>query len=990
MTGVPRFLFSCFVAASLFGAWLPGVVAGLAAGGCATETAGTVVANAGADRTVLLNAPVTLDGSASTGVTSATWTLISAPAGSTASLSDAKTLEPVFTPDVGGDYAVELSINNGAATDSVTITATSSLVSITVPEGSTITTRERFGVTEYVVDLGASGATLSGATSVIAGAGDLTYKWEQVSGPGATVVGSTTGETLEFVAPQLGDFLNATDRYKWQPLRVSRNDTKMIFKLTITDANGVAGAGTIEVFVRDAGKEIHTTSGLSNVGIGTTVYLSGPTLNAAGASASDPTRHEGSAITDWSWSLDLSQAPGSGATFADTGTTASNAQTPSFVPDVPGIYFVHFDSTTGNAGSTAIKTVKVPGTLVINAADYVGVGTISEDSPQATQCASCHDGTDRSAPEFFGDMVAGWSGTKHSHVFQDAMDLYSWLAPEPYLWPFHTVGYNKDDAAFGFDDLARDFVDPLTGRIGFEFPADGLTWDAFVQNFPSVARLSNVQCENCHGPGSEHQGDPLRISFSFSQYGVCGQCHIQEEQWQNSLHNTAGVEHGSGSYQSSWPGTATSSGCTRCHTAKGFDNFLSDGFAGLKPVTDDPGVFPGVTCVACHDPHDATNPFQLRLYGDVTMAIDGSTVNAGKAAVCYACHDGNYANQAKNCDADNDGVAEAICSTVDQTASQYWRGGMHYVPQAPMLEGKQAIADLDADGTPDLALTENSFHADPSFTLAGVAADPNLPAENNKCVTCHMAQGPSPDEEGYQHLGGHALKLRTGHGLGHLHGVPEDEVSVGGTTEAAGTVELLSACQVCHGDGLTEFNLEAQDDYDGDGAVEGIQDEVKGLLLNLSNLIKAADTDNVNQAATPLNASAGTTEGGGGFITVGDIAWAGSCSSFTTSVANACEPTSPKPYSCFSTMPVGKTRDDYQQCNFVEADPVLRRAVWNYNSVVRDGSLGIHNAAYAIQVLQGTYAAIESLLGIDKTGAAHVWGSTPPTYQTDFPQATLR
>jgi hypothetical protein len=89
----------------------------------------TLVAAAGADRTVPLNAPVQLDGSASRDGNGKTftyaWRFTSRPTSSQAALTGVTTATPVFTPDVAGAYVVELKIANatGHATDAVTITA---------------------------------------------------------------------------------------------------------------------------------------------------------------------------------------------------------------------------------------------------------------------------------------------------------------------------------------------------------------------------------------------------------------------------------------------------------------------------------------------------------------------------------------------------------------------------------------------------------------------------------------------------------------------------------------------------------------------------------------------------------------------------------------------------------------------------------------------------------------------------------------------------
>ncbi|MBI4209190.1 MAG: hypothetical protein HY538_05715 [Deltaproteobacteria bacterium] len=881
--------------------WIPLLAAFLlGAPGCSSDDAAAVAvsANAGEDADALVSDTVTLDGLASIGVDTVSWSFDSKPTGSSASLSKATTLSPTFVPDVIGSYVAKLSINNGASTDTVTVTAKNLVAAITT--SGAITTRERFNSTEYVLNLEQTGGSLSGANSRVAsGATIASYAWEQVSGPGATTTNGTTNSALEFTGPSLDDFFNASDQYKWQVLPVSRDDTKMVFKLTVTDGSGNSDSETLSVYVANDGSEIHRSTGLPNVAIKTGVYLSGPNLKATSAAST--------AITDWSWTL--SPPSGSSSTFSDSGTTSSSLEFPKFIPDVEGIYTVAYSST----------SAATSGTLLINAADWVGVGTIGGTTPVSPQCANCHDGTIQ------GDKTTGWSETHHADLFSDSIGTYAALAPEPYLWEFHTVGYDSSADNSGFDDLVTD--------ASFAFPESGMSYLAFTSGYPDMAKLANVQCENCHGPGSQHTGDPLRTSFSSAQFGVCGQCHIQETQWKNSAHNSTGVAHDRGGYQTYW---VTNSGCLRCHNARGFathvDNIddweASEEAIAAVAAAPETGAFPGITCAGCHDPHDATNDFQLRLEGNVTMVVDGSTVDAGKAAVCYTCHDALYQHDEVDCDANRDGTAESICDTLDESANQYWRQ-VHYNPQAPVLEGKGALTDLNGDGTADFSLTDNSFHTDADFTLAGVTGDTNLSAENNKCVTCHMATGPGPEEEGYQHLGGHALKLRTEHGLGHLQG---EETEADEEAEA-GDVELASICTTCHAS-VTAFNRLARDDYDGDGSQEGIQDEVTGLLLALSNKIKSLD-------ATNISSSSGTVESSGE-VTVDAIGYNGSSSSA-------------------------------QAASFNATTDTLRRAVWNHNLIARDGSLGIHNAGFALQVLQKTYTAAGG-----------------NSFTTDFPNAKQR
>src|SRR5512142_2848341 len=55
-----------------------------------------------------------------------------------------------------------------------------------------------------------------------------------------------------------------------------------------------------------------------------------------------------------------------------------------------------------------------------------------------------------------------------------------------------------------------------------------------------------------------------------------------------------------------------------------------------------------------------------------------------------------------------------------------------------------------------------------------------------------------------------------------------------------------ASCKSCHGD-VKDFNLKAKADYDGNGKIEGVQDEVKGLL---QVVWKALEAKGVKKVAT--------------------------------------------------------------------------------------------------------------------------------------------
>lgn len=125
-------------------------------------------------------------------------------------------------------------------------------------------------------------------------------------------------------------------------------------------------------------------------------------------------------------------------------------------------------------------------------------------------------------------------------------------------------------------------------------------------------------------------------------------------------------------------------------------------------------------------------------------------------------------------------------------------------------------------------------------------------------------------------------------------------------------------CDRCH-PGLDTFDRQIGADFDGDGVDFGVQTEVQRLTEILFDAIRDADT--LGAVGRP-----------GGALTPAQL--------------------SPDPS---------------------RSTTVLRRAVYNYNFVVTDGSSGIHNTTYVVQILQRTY---EQLTGVP--------------FGTAFPDATVR
>ncbi|MFH1110609.1 MAG: multiheme c-type cytochrome [Planctomycetota bacterium] len=203
--------------------------------------------------------------------------------------------------------------------------------------------------------------------------------------------------------------------------------------------------------------------------------------------------------------------------------------------------------------------------LLSSRATYVGV----------EGCVECHE-----------DQHVTWAVTKHASAF--ARLIADGEQTNPACIGCHTVGYGASDG----------FLDEQT-----------------------TPHLTDIQCENCHGPGSHHCLDaehiPLKRNLSADMCGTChrschGLCgdyyHPHYEQWSTSKHAAALAEI-------RWRSDYGAS-CVECHTTD----------YRLASEDDRPSAWEvayGLECVACHDPHGTPNEHHLRMSAE---------------ALCVQCH----------------------------------------------------------------------------------------------------------------------------------------------------------------------------------------------------------------------------------------------------------------------------------------------------------------------------------------------------------------
>ncbi len=399
-----------------------------------------------------------------------------------------------------------------------------------------------------------------------------------------------------------------------------------------------------------------TSSGLKVIGVGETWYLKG----AASAGT----------VTQYAWTL-KSKPAGSLAAL-----TATDAATCELIPDKTGQYEVGLSVTTAD-GTGEIS-------IGLTAAKWVGVGgmgglPIKIIDNQIKQCHLCH-----------AENTALWNKTGHATFFPAAIDGGAGDHYGESCISCHTVGYNSAATAVndGFDDVAK--------NLGWVFPtppAAGV-WANMVTNYPDLAHLGSIQCENCHGAGSEHVAIKSRIDQSLNE-GVCGRCHedghyhVKNTQWAKSGHAV------------NMESQATRAGCDACHSGWAFIRRIDPKVIDNRPVNG----FGQQSCAVCHDPHSGSLEGQVRTLADVTLG-NGSVVTYGGAGkLCMQCHHGRR-------------DAESYSSDPANISTHF---GPHGSAQADMLDGSNGIHY----GIP-------------------VGSSGHKNTTEDACVSCHMATEGDP------------------------------------------------------------------------------------------------------------------------------------------------------------------------------------------------------------------------------------------------------
>ncbi|GGD63320.1 PPC domain-containing protein [Lacimicrobium alkaliphilum] len=288
----------------------------------------TPVADAGEDKSAPVNTLVSLDGSGSSDadgdLITYQWQFLTLPAGSNATLEDAESVAPYFTPDIAGSYAIGLVVSDAeddSPQDVVTIEVTAANIG---PQASAVYTGD------LTVDATIS---LDGSGSVDPDNGPLplSYQWRFQSVPGDSTLDDT-------------DITSANS-----PLAAFSADVEGSYVLVLEVTDGELSDDTA-LSINIISPEICELS--VSAGPDITLELGNSAmLNNATITASDVCE----AVT-YQWQF-VSVAPDSNLVSADI----SNADQPdaTFVPDSGGSYVVQLQVSNADISASDSLTVTV-------------------------------------------------------------------------------------------------------------------------------------------------------------------------------------------------------------------------------------------------------------------------------------------------------------------------------------------------------------------------------------------------------------------------------------------------------------------------------------------------------------------------------------------------------------------------------------------------------------------------------------------------------
>jgi hypothetical protein len=708
--------------------------------------------------------------------------------------------------------------------------------------------------------------TLKAAVNVEDGSTVTGYKWEQTAGVPAKISGAdsdtlavTLGDAAAYKEKLLAS-LKTEDRFGVQAINPHSLEAGEMatFRVTVTTDSGTY-SDSVNV---SAELPYVVSTGISNVPINVPVLLGGKVQDS------------------YSWTL---AAPsGSEATLND-----ASSRNPSFTPDVKGKYTLT-EETNGAA-------------FDVYAGTWVGVITGQDDNGEPTvdtTCTTCHNG------EVAPDMFTPWKASGHAEILTQNLN-----DPNGH-WSLscascHTVGYDPEADNGGFDEaVAESNWEVPHGAVG--------NWAKILEDYPAVARLGNIQCENCHGP-QDSEAHTLGAPRQNISSDLCGSCHGEParhgrfQQWEESGHANLELAIDEATVENRG---ATAAHCGRCHAGEGFLAWIqqddltqriqgANGDATVEELTALGMTADSVhsqTCVVCHDPHEQgktsgePNTATVRIEGDTPMLPAGfQAVGVGRGALCMTCH--NTRNGAHN----------------DRVGDPANYSAPHVAAQADVLMGENAY------------FVETGARSKHSFIV-------------DTCTTCHMELTPPPAEFSYEGSGtNHTFKASKAI-CGECHGTFD-----GGTLQES-TEAMLHELGAKMGDYLlgkmpAQVHIKDYTPHENQGKSYDVKSN--DVTLDKANITSIEPTEPHGQQ---------------GFIL-----------KFDTPVEVTYAPEGEEAHTLSLTevqVQLGDFTTDGTAPLIETSDPLVK-AGWNYFLIHGDSSGGVHNPSFSMDVIRASIDALD-------------------------------
>ncbi|NIR47995.1 T9SS type A sorting domain-containing protein [candidate division KSB1 bacterium] len=248
----------------------------------------------------------------------------------------------------------------------------------------------------------------------------------------------------------------------------------------------------------------------------------------------------------------------------------------------------------------------------------------------------------------------------------------------------HTTGWDTTVTNQGADEFVE-VTEPYEGNF-----------NVTITDSAGFLAKTNVQCESCHGPSSDHPTNPSGIKPpTVIPAEQCGQCHQGQhtpylENWLESKHAISNTNDNA-FLQNLFRNDPE---CSGCHTFQGFLEFVGETPEDTTNIVPDVQNPPGdeslpLVCAACHDPHNALHEGQLRL-----QPVD----------LCAKCHNPEDAEPPDNPHHSTDSMFEGT-GAFEFADVEYTRESTHQL--LPRIQEVKCIAchvfmtEFDDGGTPE-------------------------------------------------------------------------------------------------------------------------------------------------------------------------------------------------------------------------------------------------------------------------------------------------